>query len=119
MTEATLVHELDTAVRNAAVAAYAKCHGGAPDLGFAPDRAWIEGWAFAQPAGVPAAAPDARDAIEALEMLVGENAKHSLLVHEGEDVFGRVKGTWSVAAYGKAKAALQSYRAAQAKGEQA
>ncbi len=57
-----------------------------------------------------AAAPDL---LEALEALVGENRPlTSLCIHDGEDAFGRVKGTWSVEAQRKAVAAL-----AKAKGQ--
>lgn len=52
--------EIDPDTRKKATAAYNAGHGHAPDYGFAPDRAWIEGWAYAQstkaaPATQPAA----------------------------------------------------------------
>ena len=50
-----------------------------------------------------AAAPDL---LEALELLFGSNAMHSVCRHEGADVFGRVKGTWSAEAEEKARAAI-------------
>ena len=62
MNKIKLVHELDTQTRSLAVAAYAAAHGSAPDFGFAPDRGWVEGWAYAQtaaPAPAAVAVPDA------------------------------------------------------------
>jgi len=50
MAEAKLVHELDHQTRSLAVAAFTAAHGSAPNFGFAPDRAWIEGYCFAAPA---------------------------------------------------------------------
>lgn len=49
MAEAKLVHELDHQTRSLAVAAFTAAHGSAPNLGFAPDRAWIEGYCSAAP----------------------------------------------------------------------
>jgi hypothetical protein len=42
-----IVHELTAAARDAAIAAYTSVHGDPPDFGFAPDRAWMEGFAHA------------------------------------------------------------------------
>jgi len=43
-----LVYEMNEEDRQAAMRAFEQAHKAKPDLGFAPDRAWIEGWAFAQ-----------------------------------------------------------------------
>lgn len=56
MSKIKLVHELDAQTRSLAVAAYAAAHGSAPDFGFAPDRGWVEGWAYAQQRAEPAPA---------------------------------------------------------------
>lgn len=56
MSKIKLVHELDAQTRSLAVAAYAAAHGSAPDFGFAPDRGWVEGWAYAQQRAAPAPA---------------------------------------------------------------
>ena len=48
---------------------------------------------------------------EALRMLVGRNALHSLCRHEGVDMFGRVKGTWSAEAEARARSAIAALEA--------
>lgn len=60
MAENKTLYELDPDMRKKATAAYNASHGHAPDYGFAPDRAWIEGWACA---AAPQAQADARDAV--------------------------------------------------------
>lgn len=58
-----------------------------------------------------AAAPEL---LEALELLFGTNAMHSVCRHEDADVFGRVKGTWGAKAEEKARAALAKAKGAAA-----
>lgn len=59
--------EIDPDTRKKATAAYNAGHGHAPDYGFAPDRAWIEGWAYAQSTkDAPAAQPAAPQAVQAI-----------------------------------------------------
>lgn len=45
---ARTVYELTETERDCSVKAYTKGHGFSPDLGFAPDRAWLEGFAQAR-----------------------------------------------------------------------
>ena len=52
------------------------------------------------------AVPDASQMRDALEMMFGSNPSHSVCHHEGADIFGRVKGTWSLAAETACRTAL-------------
>lgn len=52
------------------------------------------------------ATPVAAQMREALEMMFGSNPSHSVCHHEGVDIFGRVKGTWSLSAETACRAAL-------------
>lgn len=56
----------------------------------------------------------APEMLEALELLFGTHAMHSVCRHEDADVFGRVKGTWSAKAEEKARAALAKAKGAAA-----
>jgi len=74
MAENKTLYELDPDMRKKATAAYNASHGHAPDYGFAPDRAWIEGWACA---ATPQAKADARDAIRELIAKHSEELEHN------------------------------------------
>lgn len=57
------VYELDPAVRERAAAAYAEIRGHPIDWAFAPDRAWIEGYAGGAAAHQPALTQAAQDVL--------------------------------------------------------
>lgn len=64
MADLKLVHELEAKTKAAALTAYEAVHGFAPAMDFAPDRAWLEGYACALAAhpAAPVAQGDAEDA---------------------------------------------------------
>ena len=53
-----------------------------------------------------------RELVGALELLVRDNAATSLCMHEGEDSFGRVMGTWGAKAEEKARATISKHKGA-------